>query len=274
LWCHHCGARRRAPTRCPACDSADINPLGQGTEQLEDYLLTRFPDVPLIRIDRDATARKGSLERLLAQLSEPGPALLVGTQMLAKGHHFPRVTLVGVVDADGGLYSADFRATERLAQLLVQVAGRAGRGTRPGQVLIQTRFPDHPLLRTLVRDGYRAFASAALTEREAAQLPPFSHQALLRADAREMDQAQAFLEQAAGVVQRHQRSDPSGVEVWGPVPAPMARRGGRQRAQLLFQAAQRDRLHHALHAFADQVHTLPNANRVRWSLDVDPVDLF
>ena len=258
----------------PACDSADINPLGQGTEQLEDYLLTRFPDVPLVRIDRDATARKGSLERLLAQLSEPGPALLVGTQMLAKGHHFPGVTLVGVVDADGGLYSADFRATERLAQLLVQVAGRAGRGTKPGQVLIQTRFPDHPLLRTLVRDGYRAFATAALTEREAAQLPPFSHQALLRADAREMDQAQAFLEQAAGVVQRHLRSELGGVEVWGPVPAPMARRGGRQRAQLLFQAAQRDRLHHALHVFADQVHTLPNEKRVRWSLDVDPVDLF
>ena len=274
LWCHHCGARRGAPTRCPACGSPDINPLGQGTEQLEAHLSVRFPGVPLIRIDRDATARKGSLERLLAQLSEPGPALLVGTQMLAKGHHFPRVTLVGVVDADGGLYSADFRATERLAQLLVQVAGRAGRGSMPGQVLIQTRFPDHPLLRTLVRDGYRAFADAALGERELAQLPPFSYQALLRADARDMEQAQAFLEQSAEVVKRCLRSGNGSVEVWGPVPAPMARRGGRQRAQLLLQSAQRDRLHHALNVFTEQVHTLRDAKRVRWSLDVDPIDLY
>ena len=182
LWCHHCGAQRRVPHHCPECGAEDLHPLGQGTEQLEDFLVQRFADYPLIRVDRDATARRGSLEKLLDRLHAADAALLVGTQMLAKGHHFPRVTLVGVLDADGGLYSADFRATERMAQLLVQVAGRAGRGERPGRVLIQTRYPDHPLLQTLVHSGYRAFAEQALLEREAAAMPPYSHQALMRAD--------------------------------------------------------------------------------------------
>ncbi|MCW9079310.1 MAG: primosomal protein N', partial [Gammaproteobacteria bacterium] len=194
LWCHHCGAQRRVPHHCPECGAEDLHPLGQGTEQLEDFLVQRFADYPLIRVDRDATARRGSLEKLLDRLHAADAALLVGTQMLAKGHHFPRVTLVGVLDADGGLYSADFRATERMAQLLVQVAGRAGRGERPGRVLIQTRYPDHPLLQTLVHSGYRAFAEQALLEREAAALPPYSHQALMRADATRQDYAQALLE--------------------------------------------------------------------------------
>ncbi|MGB5652016.1 MAG: primosomal protein N', partial [Sedimenticolaceae bacterium] len=197
LWCHHCGAQRRVPRNCPECGAEDLHPLGQGTEQLEGFLAGRFPDYPLIRVDRDATAKKGSLEKLLDRLHAAEAALLVGTQMLAKGHHFPGVTLVGVLDADGGLYSADFRATERMAQLLVQVAGRAGRGDRPGRVLIQTRYPDHPLLQTLVRKGYRAFAEQALREREAASMPPYSHQALLRADATQIEYAQAFLERVA-----------------------------------------------------------------------------
>jgi primosomal protein N' (replication factor Y) len=271
LWCHHCAAQRPAPRACPECGAEDLHPLGQGTEQLEDYLAQRFADYPLIRVDRDATARKGSLEQLLARLHAADAALLVGTQMLAKGHHFPRVTLVGVLDADGGLYSADFRATERMAQLLVQVAGRAGRGDEPGRVLIQTRYPDHPLLQTLVRHGYRAFAEQALLEREAASLPPFSHQALLRADANRVEYAKAFLDQVAewacGLAIR-------GVEIWGPVPAPMARRAGRHRVHLLFQAGRRDVLHGLLQRLPTQAAGMPAAKRVRWNLDVDPLDLY
>ncbi|MGB5454146.1 MAG: primosomal protein N', partial [Sedimenticolaceae bacterium] len=240
LWCHHCGAQRRVPRNCPECGAEDLHPLGQGTEQLEGFLAGRFPDYPLIRVDRDATAKKGSLEKLLDRLHAAEAALLVGTQMLAKGHHFPGVTLVGVLDADGGLYSADFRATERMAQLLVQVAGRAGRGDRPGRVLIQTRYPDHPLLQTLVRKGYRAFAEQALREREAASMPPYSHQALLRADATRGEYAQGFLEQ---VVAWARGLGIAGVDLWGPVPAPMARRAGRHRVHLLIQAARREALH-------------------------------
>ena len=271
LWCHHCGSQRRMPRRCPECGAEDLHPLGQGTEQLEGFLAEQFAGYPLMRVDRDATARKGSLEKLLERLHAADAALLVGTQMLAKGHHFPRVTLVGVLDADGGLYSADFRATERMAQLLVQVAGRAGRGDRPGHVLIQTRYPDHPLLQTLVRKGYRAFAREALNERQAAAMPPFSHQALLRADATRQEHAQAFLE---AVVVWARQSGVSGVETWGPVPAPMARRAGRHRVHLLFQATRRDALHSMLQRMQGIAAEMAEARRVRWSLDIDPIDLY
>lgn len=271
LWCHHCGAQRRVPHHCPECGAEDLHPLGQGTEQLEDFLVQRFADYPLIRVDRDATARRGSLEKLLDRLHAADAALLVGTQMLAKGHHFPRVTLVGVLDADGGLYSADFRATERMAQLLVQVAGRAGRGERPGRVLIQTRYPDHPLLQTLVHSGYRAFAEQALLEREAAAMPPYSHQALMRADATRQDYAQALLEQVVGWAAG---LGVEGVEMWGPVPAPMARRAGRHRVHLLFQAVRREALHTLLHQLPGHVAGMPASKRARWSLDIDPLDLY
>lgn len=271
LWCHHCGAQRRVPHHCPECGAEDLHPLGQGTEQLEDFLVQRFADYPLIRVDRDATARRGSLEKLLDRLHAADAALLVGTQMLAKGHHFPRVTLVGVLDADGGLYSADFRATERMAQLLVQVAGRAGRGERPGRVLIQTRYPDHPLLQTLVHSGYRAFAEQALLEREAAAMPPYSHQALMRADATRQEYAQALLEQVVGWVAG---LGVEGVEMWGPVPAPMARRAGRHRVHLLFQAVRREALHTLLHQLPGHVAGMPASKRARWSLDIDPLDLY
>jgi primosomal protein N' (replication factor Y) (superfamily II helicase) len=270
LWCHHCGRLQRLPQKCPQCGAGELNPLGQGTEQVEDVLAARFPDWPLIRIDRDSTARKGSLEDKLAQIRDATGALLVGTQMLAKGHHFPRVTLVGVLDADGGLFSADFRAAERMAQLLEQVGGRAGRAERPGQVLIQTRYPDHPLLQTLVRQGYRAFAREALREREAAALPPFAHQALLRAEGSDPDAPAGLLEAVAAGL----RGTADGVDVWGPVPAPMPRRAGRYRVHLLLQAARRESLHRALRPLPGWIAGLPQARRVRWSLDVDPVDLF
>lgn len=271
LWCHHCGAQRPVPRICPECGANDLHPLGQGTERLEGFLAKRFAGYPLIRLDRDATARKGSLEQQLQRLHDAEAALLVGTQMLAKGHHFPRVTLVGVLDIDGGLYSADFRSTERLAQLLVQVAGRAGRGERAGRVLIQTRFPDHPLLQTLVRHGYPAFAHQALAERRASQLPPYSHQAMLRAEAPHIEQARSLLDEIAEWARSHAVD---GVEIWGPVPAPMTRRAGLHRVHLLFQAAQRDALHRMLDPLPAYLSRLPAARRARWSLDVDPIDLY
>ncbi len=271
LWCHHCGSQRRVPISCPECGTNELHPLGQGTQRLEENVAELFPGVPLIRVDRDATSRKGSLTALLEKVHAADAMVLMGTQMLAKGHHFPKVTLVGILDIDGGLFSADFRAPERMAQLLLQVAGRAGRGSRPGRVLIQTRYPDHPLLQTLVKEGYEAFSRVALQEREQAQLPPFSHQALLRADAAKVEYPQQFLD---AVAEQARRLGHDQVSLWGPVPAPMGRRAGRYRAHLLFQAAQRDALHRMLRQLQDCFSQLPQGKRVRWSLDVDPVDLF
>ncbi len=270
LICHHCGSERPAPDACPRCGAAGLRPLGQGTERLEQVLRARFPDHPLVRIDRDTTRRRGSLDRLLEAARAGEAALLVGTQMLAKGHHFPGVDLVALVDVDGGLFSADFRAAERTAQLIVQVAGRAGRGAHPGEMILQTRFPDHPLLQTLVRQGYDAFAEAALEERRLAELPPYSHQALLRAAARTMERAEIFLQAAVAALP----PETAGVSVWGPVPAPMPRRAGRHRAQVLLQAAARGRLQRLLQAWVPELAALPEARGVRWSLDVDPLDLY
>jgi primosomal protein N' (replication factor Y) len=275
LWCHHCGAQRRLPTACPDCGSTELHPLGAGTERLEQVLAAQFPDYPLVRIDRDATARKGSLDRLLEQVGKGEAMILVGTQMLAKGHHFPDVTLVGVLDVDGGLFGADFRAAERMAQLILQVAGRAGRGAKPGRVLIQTRYPEHPLLQTLVHQGYDAFADAALAERREAQWPPYSFQALLRAEATDIEAPQAFLSEVYALAAPYAGSDAGHrVELWGPVPAPMTRRAGRYRAHLLLQAEQRTPLHTLIGWLLPQIRALKLARKVRWSLDVDPQDLL
>ncbi len=192
--------------------------------------------------------------------------------MLAKGHHFPNVALVGIIDVDQGLFSADYRAPERTAQLIIQVAGRAGRGDHPGRVLIQTRYPDHPLLQTLVQQGYAAFAREALQERQLAQLPPFSHQALLRAEANQAELPLAFLQRAAEL--ERQTAQSRGIELWGPVPAPMERRAGRTRAQLLIQAGERRLLQGWLSGWLKQLRDLPEARRVRWSIDVDPQEML
>jgi len=266
LRCHHCGREAPLPVACPDCH-ADLRPVGEGTERLEEALARRFPGVSLARIDRDSTRRKGSVDRILDDVRDGRTRILVGTQMMAKGHDFPGVTLVGVVNADQGLFGTDFRASERLAQTLVQVAGRAGRAERPGEVLIQTAYPEHPLLRKLLADGYEGFATAALAERREAGWPPYSHLALLRADAARPAEAMAFLETC-----RSATSFPAGVLVLGPAPAPMERRAGRWRAQLLLQAASRPALHSATHAVAA---TAEQAHRsVRWSLEIDPIELF
>jgi primosomal protein N' (replication factor Y) len=270
LWCHHCGAQQRVPKTCPSCGSTELNPLGAGTERLEQVLGERFPEVPVVRIDRDATSRKGSLDSLLAEVRKGEPMILVGTQMLAKGHHFPDVTLVGVLDVDGGLFGADFRAAERMAQLILQVAGRAGRGEKPGRVLIQTRYPEHPLLQTLVHQGYDAFAEAALAERREAQWPPFSFQVLLRAEATDAELPQAFLSEVFSLAAPHAGN----VQLWGPVPAPMQRRAGRYRAHLLLQCEERAPLHNLVTWLLPQTRQLRLARKVRWSVDVDPLDMY
>ena len=275
LRCHHCGHAERPPRNCPECNRVDLRPVGAGTERAEERLTTLFPDVPVLRIDRDSTSRKGSMEGLLTRINRGEPCILVGTQMLAKGHHFPRVTLVAILDADGGLFSADFRASERMAQLIVQVAGRAGRAGEPGKVIIQTHLADHPLLVQLTEDGYFAFAAQALSERRAAGLPPFTHLALLRAEAHRPGQAEDFLDQACGHAETL-IADLSldGIELLGPVPAPMERRAGRFRAQLLLQGNARAPLHRLMAAWMPLLEQLPGSRTVRWSLDVDPIDLF
>jgi len=271
LLCHHCGLIQPRPPRCPYCESPDLRPLGQGTERVEDSLRHRFPGIPLARIDRDSTRRKGELERLLSAAERGEFRILLGTQMLAKGHHIPGITLVGILDLDHGLYGSDFRATERMAQLLIQVAGRAGRAERPGTVMLQTRHPRHPMLTRLLRDGYGAFADAALAERAEATLPPFSHQALLRADSPQEQAAMDFLRQALATAQP---LAPPSVELWGPAPAQMERRAGRLRAQLLLQAPNRGLLQTLLSNLLPQLRALPAPRHLRWSIDVDPQDSF
>lgn len=269
--CHHCGAERPTPRQCGSCGSVDLRPVGQGTERVEEALRARFPEVGIERIDRDATRRKGAMESKLERVHSGAARILVGTQMLAKGHHFPDVTLVGILDADQGLFSADFRAGERMAQLILQVAGRAGRAEKPGEVIIQTHHPDHPLLQLLVERGYGAFAEAALAERQMAQLPPYAYLALLRAEAPDAAAPQAFLEDAQ--VLAEQCGEP-GVALLGPVPAPMERRAGRYRAQLLLQSQSRAALHHLLGQWLPLLEASKAGRKVRWSLDVDPMEMF
>ncbi|MBV2135299.1 MAG: primosomal protein N' [Candidatus Thiodiazotropha sp. (ex Ctena orbiculata)] len=272
LWCHHCGHQRREPDHCPSCGSADLRPVGQGTERVEESLQRLFPGTPLARIDRDSTSRKGSLEVLLSRIRTGDYPLLLGTQMLAKGHHFPDVTLVAILDVDQGLFGADFRASERMAQLVLQVSGRAGRAGRPGRVLIQTRHPDHPLLQLLTTKGYEAFASEALEERRAAAFPPFSHQVLLRAESTKAADPEHFLKQAVKLGRELNGS--ASLEFWGPVPAPMARKAGKTRAHLLIQSAQRQPLHQWLMAWVAGLTQLSGSRRVRWSVDVDPQEML
>jgi primosomal protein N' (replication factor Y) len=271
LWCHHCGHQHRPPRACPDCSHEDLRLLGQGTERLEEALKERLPELAIARIDRDSTRRKGVLQDMLEAIRGGRYQVLLGTQMLAKGHHFPDVTLVGILDIDQGLFGADYRASERMAQMIVQVAGRAGRAEKPGRVVIQTRNPDHPLLQNLIRRGYPDFARQALAERRAAGLPPFSFQALLRAEATRAEAPERFLDQALSAAQP--LCGPR-IELWGPVPAPMEKRAGRYRAHLLIQTPHRRELQQLLACWIPQIASLPSARRVRWSIDVDPQEML
>ena len=267
LQCHHCGARAAAPLACPDCASLALQPQGNGTERIEEDLAARFAEVPVLRIDRGSTQGRDALQKHFATLGDD-PGILIGTQMLAKGHDLGNLRLVVVVGIDEGLFSADFRSGEKLAQLLVQVAGRAGRADKPGSVLLQTHHPEHPLLNTLVAGGYHAFAEIELAQREAAGFPPFAHLALLRAEAKHADPPMQFLQRAKTSLHA------AAVEAHGPLPAPMPRRAGYQRAQLLLSATQRRDLHAALDALLPALHADPEARKLRWSLDVDPAELY
>ena len=264
LICHHCGSRQGLPEACPDCQQSALIAVGSGTQRCEDVLAERFPDFPVHRIDRDTTRSQRRLEAQLKAIGNGQPAILVGTQMLAKGHHFPDVTLVAVVNADGGFMSPDFRAPERTAQLIVQVAGRSGRAERPGTVIIQSYQPDNPLLNTLIHDGYGAFARQELESRVAAELPPYTPMALLRAEAVDGEDARRWL----GVLAGHLGP---GLQIFGPAPALMPRVADRLRFQLMLTAETRRGLHQALLP----LKTLDETPRgVRWSLDVDPYDTY
>jgi primosomal protein N' (replication factor Y) len=271
LRCHHCGKEERMLNQCPACKTGVLMPLGLGTERVEKILADLFVDKVIVRLDRDSTQRKGSLENYLERINQGQVDIILGTQMLAKGHHFPNVTLVAILDADSGLFSIDFHAAEKLAQLIMQVSGRAGREEKPGRVILQTRRPEHPLLTTLIAHGYNRFATQALAERREALLPPFSYQALLRAQAADAQAPGMFLQAVSQLALEHNRT---GMQILGPVSAPLARRAGLYRFQLLFQHTKRQELHGLLDWLMPQIEQLKQARKVRWSLDVDPVDLF
>lgn len=271
LRCHHCAHQQVLHQQCPACQSSELVSLGLGTERVETVLQQHFPAHTIIRLDRDTTRRKGELERHLQRINKGEADIILGTQMLAKGHHFPNVTLVGILDVDSGLFSIDFHATEKMAQMIVQVSGRAGRSEKPGQVIMQTRQPEHPLLMTLIKQGYRQFAMQTLLERQQAGLPPYSYQALFRVLAVDKQLVIDFLEQLSTLALA---KTSKGIEIMGPVPAPMARRAGRFRYQLLIQARKRANLHALLDYLVIEIASLKTSRKVRWSLDIDPVDLY
>lgn len=264
LRCPRCDQRRAPPKACPQCQSQRLIALGSGTERCEETLAQRFADVPLIRIDRDTAHNSTTLTKLLEQAERQTPALLVGTQMLAKGHHFPRVTLCAILDADTAFFSSNFRAMEQMAQLVTQVAGRAGRAEHPGEVAIQTHHPNHPQLLELIEAGYSHFAAAELKRRAMATLPPYRHLALILADAPAPEAAHRFL-------QRLTPPPPhSGIEWLGPNPAPIDRRGGRHHAQILLIASNRPRLQQLLRQLASELEQLPTPVGLHWNIAVDP----
>lgn len=270
LQCHHCGKTQTILQQCPECQHTPLSNIGIGTERVEQFLQQRFNDTIIARIDRDATRRKGSLEDKLGAVHSGATKILIGTQMLAKGHHFPNVTLVVVLNIDSGLYSADYAASERMAQLLLQVAGRAGRAEKAGEVLLQTYHPEHPLLQLLIQQGYNAFAKQALQEREKTQLPPYYYFVMLRAEAIDNNAVRIFFEEVRNLLKQTKNE----VQLLGPLPAPIEKRIGRFRWQLLLSAAKRSALHRILKQYLPTIETFKSARKVRWSVDIDPVDML
>lgn len=271
LRCHHCDSQRAVPQQCPQCGSTQLVSVGVGTEQLENELAPLFPDTPITRIDRDTTSRKGSLEQHLAEVHRGGARILIGTQMLAKGHHFPDVTLVSLLDVDGALFSADFRSAERFAQLYTQVSGRAGRAGKQGEVVLQTHHPDHPLLQVLLQQGYDAFSKQTLAERKSVFLPPFTSHILFRSEDHDNQQSAMFLQQLRNLLEASPLKDDA-LWILGPVPALQAKRSGRFRWQLLLQHPSRRVLQHLIKSSMPLIASLPQAKKVKWTLDVDPID--
>ncbi len=271
LRCHHCESVLPLPSHCPNCQSTELYTLGAGTQKLEQFLSARFNSTPVIRIDRDSTRSKKRLHELLDNIHRGQPAILLGTQMLAKGHHFPAVTLVAILDADIGLFSADFRGQEQMAQTIVQVAGRAGRADKPGEVIIQSRHASHPALSSLAAMNYADYARQLSEERQNSQMPPFAHLALINAEAPKRASTEQLVKSIADIAARIR---PNQLETIGPVPAPMEKRAGRYRMQILFKSNKRSMLQQFLQQLCSEIDGLKVPAQARWNLDVDPLDLI
>lgn len=269
LVCHHCGSNKKNIKRCPECDKSLLL-LGHGTERIEEVLTRLFPKATISRIDRDTTRKKNAMNEYLEKILAGKIDILIGTQMLAKGHHFPNVTLTGIVDADRGLFSTDFRASERLAQLFMQVSGRTGRGVKEGTVVVQTYNPEHPLFQQLIKHGYNYFSKSLLQERNHSSLPPYSYMAFLRAEAHNINDAKRFINNAA--MQLDQLTNKT-LLLFGPIPALIEKRSGRYRYQLIIQSSSRKSLHAHLDDWLLNIENIKGSKKVRWSLDIDPQDM-
>ena len=269
LHCHHCGTINRLPDQCPSCQQHTLKPIGMGTAKVEENLQNLFPDFPVLRVDRDSTSRVGSWQKIYDQIHQSKPMILLGTQMLAKGHHFPYVTLVAILDIDSGLLSVDFRATERTAQLIVQVAGRAGRAEKKGEVFLQTLRPDHPLLNILIEKDYRAFAKQTLSDRQLALLPPCRYAALLRCESKNQEENQSFL---SSITQQLKQHTGDLIEIWGPIPAPMERKAGRYQAHVVLLSKDRAKMHFYLREWWPVV-LQQKPSTMKLSIDIDPQEL-
>ena len=269
LHCHHCGTINRLPDACPQCNQTTLKPIGMGTAKVEESLKQLFPEHKVIRVDRDSTSRVGSWQKIYDQIHQSEPMILLGTQMLAKGHHFPYVTLVAILDIDSGLLSVDFRATERTAQLIIQVAGRAGRGEMKGEVYLQTLRPDHPLLNTLIEKDYRAFAKATLADRQMALLPPCRYAVLLRCESKSQEDNLKFLTDMTQILRQHAGDL---IDIWGPIPAPMERKAGRYQAHVVLLSMQRAKMHFYIREWWQQLLHY-KASSMKVTIDVDPQEL-
>lgn len=267
LICHHCGLTQARLSRCKACMSSELLPIGAGTQRIHEHLKTQFPRTSILRIDRDEVSQKHQLAACLEKIETGEAQLIIGTQMLAKGHHFPRLTLVVILDTDNGFHNQDFRSLEHLGQRLIQVAGRAGRAEYPGHVILQTHLPHHPLLNCLIQEGYEPFAEALQQQRQQAHLPPYAFMAVLRAESRHPENVRTFLL----AIKDHTKG--KNVDVLGPAPAPLARKAHQHRMQLLFKASTRQHLSDVLTTLRTWLNTCPQRRGVRWNIDVDPFDL-
>jgi primosomal protein N' (replication factor Y) len=272
LQCHHCGSSKRAPKQCPDCLGDQMIPVGLGTARLEESIRKIFPSARVKRIDRDTTRRKSAMQNFVNEIKSGNVDILIGTQMLAKGHHFPEVTLVGLIDMDGALYSSDFRAPEYAAQLITQVSGRAGRADNKSEVVIQTHLADHPMLGQLISSGYKTFSQSTIQERIDAQLPPHSFNALFQAEATYLGHTKTFLQEVKQILQAHKNAiHLSEVELLGPVPAFYTKKAGKFRYQLYLESNNRKDLHRLLHDNLPAIEKLKSASRVRWRMEVDPI---
>lgn len=265
--CHHCGLAQNTPKQCHSCHSRELIPVGSGTQRIHEFLTQRFPQTNILRIDRDEMGKKNALTESLDKINQGEAQLIVGTQMLAKGHHFPQLSLVVILDADAGFYNQDFRAVEHLGQLLTQVSGRAGRAEQAGTVVIQTHLPDHPLLNLLIKQGYPEFAQALLASRQQAQLPPYHYLAVIRAQSTNTQSVLQFLL----ATKDHLKGQ--AIEALGPAPAPLARKNNQYRMQLLLKSPSRSLLNRLLTQLREWVTINKLTNNVRWNVDVDPMDL-